>query len=68
MRPLYSQDCPMTIVVAMLESENSILVAADGEVTALGGLKSRMQKLIQCGNQPLVWAARLGLPATGCQQ
>ena len=47
MRPLYSENCPMTVVVAILESESSILIGADGEVTDLGGLKSRKQKLIQ---------------------
>ena len=67
MTPSVERSVPMTVVIAMKETDGSILIAADGEGTAEGGLKEHLPKLRRVTDRPLAWAAS-GNPDIGLRE
>lgn len=63
----YSGEEIMTVVVAMKESDDAILIASDSEVTNEGNLKSSMRKLMKVREKSVVWASS-GNPDIGIDE
>ena len=57
----------MTLIVALKESENSVLLAADSQATGYGGIKTRISKIRSVANRPILWACS-GNPYIGLSQ
>lgn len=58
---------PVTVIVAMRESEDSVLIGADSEVTQEGGLRRTSPKLAGIKGVPIAWGAS-GNPSIGIHQ
>ena len=57
----------MTVIVAMHESKDSLLIGADSEVTQEGGLRRTLPKLVGIKSVPIAWGAS-GNPSIGIHQ